>query len=231
MTVRDIQGLDRRARVVVFASGSGTNLQALLDACAAPDAPAAVVAAVSDAPTAPALDRARRAGVAAEVLADPRDGTAVEATIAGHDPDLIVLAGYLKLVPLQVVDRYAGRILNIHPALLPAFGGKGMYGLEVHRAVLASRATVTGPTIHLVDHEYDNGGIVAQWPVPVRADDSPESLAARVQAVEHRLLPHVVFAAARALARGHTVESIRLEAPTFATGDDIELDFASAEHT
>jgi folate-dependent phosphoribosylglycinamide formyltransferase PurN len=112
--------------------------------------------------------------------------------------DLVVLAGYLKLVPADTVSAFDGRMVNIHPALLPAFGGPGMYGIRVHRAVLASGATVSGATVHLVNAEYDRGPIVAQWPVPVQPGDTPEALAARVLQVEHRLLPAVVLAAARA---------------------------------
>src|SRR5690606_35781064 len=106
--------------------------------------------------------------------------------------DLIALAGYLKLVPREVVDRFRDRILNIHPALLPAFGGHGMYGLRVHRAVLASGAKVSGATVHLVDERYDEGPIVAQWPVPVLPGDTPARLAARVLKVEHILYPLAV---------------------------------------
>jgi phosphoribosylglycinamide formyltransferase 1 len=106
--------------------------------------------------------------------------------------EIVVLAGYLRLVPPGVVRRFPGKILNIHPALLPAFGGKGMYGMRVHEAVLASGARVSGATVHLVDDVYDRGKIVAQWPVPVLPGDTPEKLAARVLAVEHRLLPAVI---------------------------------------
>jgi phosphoribosylglycinamide formyltransferase 1 len=100
-----------------------------------------------------------------------------------------VLAGYLRLVPAAIVRRWEGRMLNVHPALLPAFGGKGMYGRRIHEAVLAARSTVTGVTVHLVDEHFDEGPIVAQWPVPVHPGDTPESLAARVLAAEHRLYP------------------------------------------
>jgi phosphoribosylglycinamide formyltransferase-1 len=183
-------------RVAVLASGGGTNLQALLDTCRGA-APAQVVLVISNNPQAGALERARAAAVEAAVLDDPRDGTALLALLAAHRIDLVVLAGYLKLVPEMVVAAYEGRMINIHPALLPSFGGKGMYGHHVHEAVLASGATVSGPTVHLVSAEYDRGAIVAQWPVPVAADDTPDTLAARVLKVEHQLLPAVVLAAAR----------------------------------
>jgi folate-dependent phosphoribosylglycinamide formyltransferase PurN len=114
-----------------------------------------------------------------------------------HRIDVVVLAGWMQLVPLGVVERFHGRMLNIHPALLPAFGGKGMYGIRVHRAVIESGARVSGATVHLVSDRYDEGRIVAQWPVPVLPGDTPETLAARVLAVEHRILPLAVEAVAR----------------------------------
>lgn len=184
-------------RVAVLASGGGTNLQALLDACHA-GTPARVVLVVSDKPDAGALARARAGGVETHHLANPADGAALVRVLTERRVDLVVLAGYLKLVPADVVQAFDGRMINIHPALLPAFGGHGMYGLRVHRAVLESGATLSGASVHLVNAEYDRGPIVAQWPVPVKPGDTPESLAARVLEVEHRLLPAVVLAAARA---------------------------------
>lgn len=184
-------------RVGVLASGGGTNLQALLDACRG-DAPARVAVVISNTAKAGALNRAQTAGVETALLDDPGDGAALVALLDRHQVDLVVLAGYLKLVPLDVVTAYDNRMINIHPALLPAFGGQGMYGRRVHEAVLASGATVSGCTVHLVNAEYDRGQIVAQWPVPVAPDDTAESLAARVLEVEHQLLPAVVLAAARA---------------------------------
>lgn len=183
-------------RLAVFASGGGTNLQALLDALA-DDAAACVALVASNRADAGALERARRAGVATAVLDDPSDSARILALLDAHDIELVVLAGYLKLVPGPVVRALPGRMINIHPALLPAFGGPGMYGRRVHEAVLASGATVSGASVHLVSGEYDRGPIVAQWPVPVRPDDTPETLAARVLVVEHQLLPAVVRAAAR----------------------------------
>jgi len=195
-------------RVAVLASGGGTNLQALLDTCQG-SAPARVVVVISNKATAGALERARSAGVATEVLADPGDGEGMVALLRSYDADLVVLAGYLKLVPEAVVRAFENRMLNIHPALLPSFGGPGMYGHRVHEAVLASGATISGPTVHVVTAEYDRGPIVAQWPVPVAGDDTPETLAARVLEVEHQLLPAVVLAAARA---GHVVRLVGREA-------------------
>lgn len=188
---------DSPMRVVVLASGGGSNLQALLDSTS-PPAPARVVLVMSDRPDAGALKRARLAGVPTVVLEDPASAPEILDALHGAGADLVVLAGYLKLVPAEVVRVHAGRIINIHPALLPAFGGPGMYGLRVHQAVLSSGATVTGATVHHVIEEYDRGPIIAQWPVRVEPGDTPESLAARVLQVEHQLLPAVVLAAARA---------------------------------
>jgi phosphoribosylglycinamide formyltransferase 1 len=110
--------------------------------------------------------------------------------------EFVALAGYLSLVPGDVVQRLAGRMINVHPALLPAFGGPGMHGLRVHQAVLDSGAAVTGVTVHLVDEAFDHGTVLAQWPVPVRRGDTAESLQARVLRVEHALYPRVVQALA-----------------------------------
>lgn len=184
-------------RIAVLASGSGTDLQSLLDACR-PPAAAEVVLVLSNAPEAGSFARAERAAVATHRIADPADGAALRAALAAKRVDLVVLAGYLKLVPRDVVEAYAGRMINIHPALLPSFGGHGMYGMRVHQAVLASGARVSGPSVHLVTAEYDRGPILAQWPVPVLAGDTPETLRDRVLAVEHQILPAVVLAAARA---------------------------------
>jgi phosphoribosylglycinamide formyltransferase 1 len=161
---------------------------------------------VSSRPDAGALERARRAGVPTTVLADCADAREIVAAVG--DAGLVVLAGYLKRVPPAAVARLRWRVINIHPALLPAFGGPGMYGRRVHEAVLASGATRSGATVHYVDEEFDRGPIIAQWPVPVRADDTADSLAARVLEVEHRLLPLVVAELAR---RGVPPEAVKIE--------------------
>jgi formyltetrahydrofolate-dependent phosphoribosylglycinamide formyltransferase len=187
--------------VAVAVSGRGSNLEALLRALGA-DAPARVVLVVSNRPDAAALDRAREHGIPAEVLSHPADGREWLDRLAHYRVDLLVLAGYLKLVPAAVISHYRDRIINVHPALLPAFGGRGMYGHHVHHAVLTSGARESGATVHLVDEVYDRGRILAQGRVPVLPGDTAEALAARVLAVEHRLLPAVVLAAASA---GHPV--------------------------
>ncbi len=177
-------------RVAVLASGGGTNLQALLDALH--DAPLArVTRVVTNRPTAGALERARRSGVPGTVLKDAND--AAELLAALGDAQLVVLAGYLKLVPASVVARFRGRMINIHPALLPDFGGPGMYGHHVHEAVLASGAKESGVTVHFVDEAFDRGAIIAQVRVPIEIGDTPDTLAARVLEAEHRLLPKVVL--------------------------------------
>jgi phosphoribosylglycinamide formyltransferase-1 len=129
--------------------------------------------------------------------------------------DVIFLAGYLRLVPAPVVQRFQGRILNIHPALLPSFGGKGMWGRHVHQAVLDAGSRVTGPTVHVVDEVYDRGLILAQWPVPVRNDDTPETLAARVLAVEHRLYPEVAAHLCRSLQEGRPLRPLEPSGGSF----------------
>ncbi len=181
-------------RFAVLESGGATNLQALLDALH--DSPTARVARViSNRPDAGALTRARRAGVPTTVLRDANDPAELHTALAGAQ--LVVLAGYLKLVHASVVARFRGRMINIHPALLPAFGGPGMYGRRVHEAVLASGAEESGATVHFVDEEFDRGAIIAQEKVPVKKGDTAETLAARVLKAEHRLLPKVVLDLAR----------------------------------
>lgn len=188
------------ARIAVFASGGGTNLQAILDYLEArgDERAGSVVLVASDRANAGALERARRAEIPAAVLksASTPEGCDPLALLREHKVDFVALAGYLRLLPREVVTEFPSRVLNVHPALLPSFGGAGMYGERVHRAVLMSGARVSGATVHYVDEEYDRGPILAQWPVPVLADDSVSSLAARVLKVEHVLYPRVIDAVA-----------------------------------
>jgi formyltetrahydrofolate-dependent phosphoribosylglycinamide formyltransferase len=181
-------------RVAVFASGGGTNLEALLEALD-PQPAAEIALVVSDRDRVFALERAARHGVATAIVTHD-DGESIVELLETHAIDWVVLAGYLRIVPPAVVQRYRGRMLNIHPALLPKFGGPGMYGERVHAAVLEAGESESGATVHLVDELYDHGPIVAQRKVRVHPDDSPERLAARVLEVEHELLPEVVIAAA-----------------------------------
>jgi formyltetrahydrofolate-dependent phosphoribosylglycinamide formyltransferase len=212
-------------RVAVLASGQGSNLQALLDAFRDPAAAARIALVVSNKSGAGALDRARQAGVPAATIAeDGQDADGLLALLAEHGIALVVLAGYLKKVPDKVVAAFSGRMLNVHPALLPCFGGAGMYGRRVHEAVLASGARVTGVTVHLVDEQYDHGRILAQWPVPVRPGDTAATLAARVLEAEHRLLPAVVGAFARTGGEPRCF----LASDAFCASPSLQTDFADA---
>lgn len=193
-------------RTAVFASGGGSNFQALLDHQRA-DGPWRIVLLLCDRPDAGAVERATGAGVTAAVV--PVHGRGADEVASDmldlleeHRIELVLLAGYLKLVPPQVVARYRHRMLNIHPALLPKFGGKGMYGMRVHEAVLEAGERESGATVHFVDEEYDRGAILAQARVAVHAGDSPRDLAARVLAVEHRLYPAAVDHLSAAIHRG-----------------------------
>jgi formyltetrahydrofolate-dependent phosphoribosylglycinamide formyltransferase len=180
-------------RAAVLASGGGSNLQAILDHLDAlgHSRPLDIVLVASNRSGAGALDRARRRGIPAEVIT-PADASAILALFDRHAVQMVILAGYLRLVPQEVISRFRGAILNVHPALLPKFGGAGMYGHRVHEAVVAAGETESGATVHLVSEEYDRGAIVAQSRVPVHATDTAETLASRVLAAEHALYPRVV---------------------------------------
>ena len=184
-------------RVAVCVSGRGSNLRALLETLPA-DGPARVALVISNRKDAGALDIARQRGVPVAVLAAVDDAEEWLRVLESARIDLIVLAGFLKRVPSAVVAAFRHRIMNIHPALLPDHGGPGMYGLNVHRAVLARSDRESGATVHEVTDEYDQGAILGHATVPVLSGDTPESLADRVLSVEHRLLPAAVLAAARA---------------------------------
>jgi phosphoribosylglycinamide formyltransferase 1 len=182
------------SRLAVLASGRGSNLQAIIDHFdnLARERIAKVVLVASNRADSPALLRAATASIDTASFNPNDDGSELLALLQKFRIDLVVLAGYLKRIPPMVIGEYAGRIINIHPALLPAFGGEGMYGARVHEAVIASGATETGVTVHLVDDEYDRGPILAQWRVRVDKSDTAESLAARVLNVEHVVYPRVV---------------------------------------
>jgi phosphoribosylglycinamide formyltransferase-1 len=185
-------------RLAVLASGGGTNLQAIIDATEGGEIEAQVVLVISNNSDAGALERARAHGIPDLHLSrhqfasqEAFDARLLKA-LAECEADLVVLAGYMKLLSPSVVMARRNRILNIHPALLPCFGGKGMYGIRVHQAVIESGAKFSGVTVHVVDEKYDHGPIVAQRVVPVLDDDTPESLAGRVLAEEHRIYPYVI---------------------------------------
>jgi phosphoribosylglycinamide formyltransferase 1 len=190
-----------KLRVAVMASGGGSNLQRLLDNFPAGDdslASAQVVLVVTDRSAVGALERAAKAGVRGEVVSPTefddasQFGDRLNELFAEERVGLVVLAGYLKMVPPNVVARFSNRMINIHPALLPSFGGKGMYGRRVHEAVLRFGAKLSGPTVHFVNEEYDRGPVIAQRAVPVYFEDTAEQLANRVLKQEHELLPEVV---------------------------------------
>jgi len=180
-------------RLVVLVSGSGTNLQALLDACADPGFGCSVVAVGSDKPGVPGLARAEAAGVETFVVpfADYADrsawDTAVAKAIGGYEPDLVVLAGFMRILGAPVVDAFAGRMVNTHPALLPAFPGA-----HAVRDALAYGVKVTGVTVHLVDAGIDTGPVIAQAPVVVEPDDDEATLHERIKTVERTLLVQAV---------------------------------------
>lgn len=182
-------------RIVVLASGSGSDFQSILDHCEAEDT--RVVLLITNNPEAYCLVRAKEHGIPHSVI-DHRGlkrrehESLLEKEIDGADPDLIVLAGYMRIFTDGFVEKYYGKMINIHPALLPLFGGPGMYGEHVHKAVLESGMKVSGCSVHFVTNHVDMGPIIAQICVPVKHDDTVESLSARVLKEEHRLLPRVV---------------------------------------
>lgn len=187
-----------KTRIAVLCSGGGSNLQAILDAIDAGEIPGQVVLVVSNRKSAHALERARARRIEAcflsrKELGDRYDDVLLRLLQAAQ-ADLVVLAGYLAIVGPQVVSAYRGRMMNIHPALLPDFGGMGMYGHHVHEAVLQSGAPKSGVTVHFVDEKADHGPIIAQREVPVLPGDTPDTLADRVLREEHILLPDCVKA-------------------------------------
>ena len=217
--------LELPLRAAVFASGSGSNFQALLDI---EDRGAGwrTVLLVSDREDAGALTRAAQAGVPSQVIGvKGREASEVAQetlrALAQADVHVVFLAGYLRLFPAAVVAAYRRQVLNIHPALLPAFGGTGMYGRHVHQAVLASGARFSGATVHIVDEDYDRGAILAQWPVPVCEGDTPERLAARVLEVEHLLYPLAADHLCAAVAAGRTVTPLSWGADVFSRSQDL----------
>lgn len=177
-------------RVVVLVSGRGSNLQAIIDAAHAGALPIELCAVVSNEPEAEAVTRAKAAGIATHVVDHHGYPTraafddALRETIDRYQPGLVVLAGFMRLLGAAFIDHYAGRMLNIHPSLLPAFPG-----LRTHARALAAGAAVHGATVHFVTRETDAGPIVIQATVPVRRGDTPETLAARVLKEEHRIYP------------------------------------------
>lgn len=191
-------------RLGIFASGHGSNLQAVFDAMDREGLPVRVEVVISNNSRAHALQRARARGIPAMHVSsvtqpDPADRSRrILHLLEKHRVEAVVLAGYMKRIPANVLERYRDRILNVHPALLPLFGGPGMYGLRVHQAVWSAGVRISGATVHLVEEEYDSGSILAQVSVPLSGRETPQEIAAKVLPLEHRLLPRVL----RSLAEG-----------------------------
>ena len=181
--------MTEQLRLGFLASHRGSNMQAIVDACRSGRLAAVPAVVVSNNPGSGALERARAEGIPAYCIngkSHPgQDDQAIAAALSQHGVNLVILAGYMRQVGPRLLETFRGRIINIHPALLPDFGGKGMYGMFVHQAVIAAGVRETGVTIHVVDEHYDTGPILAQLPIPVEPGDTPETLAARVLAHEH----------------------------------------------
>lgn len=181
-------------KIAIFASGSGTNAENIIRYFQGADRGAEVVLVVSNRPDAMVLRRSRDLGVDAVVLSrdEIRDGVRLLETLAEYSVDFIVLAGFLLMLPPALTERYRDRIVNIHPSLLPKYGGKGMYGRHVHEAVVAAHESETGITIHLVNERYDEGRILFQAVTPVCAGDTPADVEAKVHALEWEHYPRVI---------------------------------------
>jgi len=201
----------RNVRIAVLLSGEGTSFENLCERIDAGEVPAEVALVIASNTKAGGLRRAERRGIPA--LAVPRRAfasnaafnDALHAELGNHEIDLALLLGFLSVFELR--GKYDGRTINVHPALIPAFCGPGMYGHHVHEAVLAAGVKISGATVHFADDHYDTGPIILQEAVPVQDDDTPESLAARVQQVERRLVPEAIrlFAAGRLAIDGRKV--------------------------
>lgn len=198
-------------RVAVLLSGEGTSLENLCEEIDAGRVPAKVVAVISSKPDVGGLARAARRGIAAHAI-QKKDyasagahNDALHQALAPYEVDLVALLGFLSI--FEPRERYAGRVINVHPALVPAFSGKGYYGARVHRSVIESGARVSGATVHFADDQYDTGPIILQEAVPVLASDTPKRLAARVQSIERKLVPKAIrlFAEGRLTIEGNKV--------------------------
>jgi len=188
----------RKLNIVVLASGGGTNLQAIIDNIEAGKLDAQIRAVISNNSKSGALERARNHNIPDIHLSHKQFATPEEfdqkflSILKENETDLVVLAGYMKMISPTVIREYKNRIINIHPALLPSFGGKGMYGIHVHEAVIKSGVKVTGVSVHTVDEIYDHGPILYQKCVPVSSDDTPETLQQRVLPHEHEAYSRVI---------------------------------------
>ena len=186
--------------IVIFASGDGSNFKSIHCHVQSGNIHGQIVLTVSNNPDSGSIEYAKEHGIRTLIVNKIRYPNPVELeellsqSLVASDVDLICLAGYMKLLPKSIVHEYQNRILNIHPALLPQFGGKGFYGIKVHQAVITSRAEKSGVTVHFVDENYDHGKIIAQKEVQVRSDDTAETLAERILKIEHELYPQMVKA-------------------------------------
>ena len=184
--------------IVVFASGSGTNFQAIIDAVEEGKINGRIGGLIVNKPNIGATERAVKSNIEFAELAPSQFSSQKTYTLTllnqlkEWETDLIALAGYLLKIPTEIIDQYEGRMVNIHPALLPKYGGKGFYGMNVHQAVINNKETESGCTVHLVTKEYDAGPILAQRKVPVRKEDDAASLAERILKQEHDLYPEVI---------------------------------------
>lgn len=201
--------------ILVAAHGRGSNMQAIVDACRRGEINGQVVGVIGSVAGSPAIERARDAGIQTAVVPFTKDDISgyqseVGACVRSFSPDLVCLAGYLKRLSRDLVQEFEGRIMNIHPALIPAFCGLGMYGERVHESVLCYGVKFSGCTVHFVDEEYDTGPIITQAVVPVEDDDTPATLAARVLEQEHRIYPAAValFAEGRLRIEGRRVRTL-----------------------
>ncbi|KAL1357092.1 hypothetical protein HN51_009088 [Arachis hypogaea] len=190
----------RRKKLAVFVSGGGSNFKSIHEASLKGSLHGDVLVLVTNKPDCGGAEYARNNGIPVVVFPKVKDGSdglspsELVDTLRSFQVDFILLAGFLKLIPVELIRAYEKSILNIHPSLLPAFGGKGYYGMKVHKAVIASGARYSGPTIHFVDEHYDTGRILAQCAIPVLANDTADELAFRVLKEEHRLYVEVVEA-------------------------------------
>ena len=172
-----------RIAVIVGTKGRGSNMKAIVQACIDGDLNAVVACVIAPSSDAPAVETARSLG--AKVVVPEDFDTELGEILSEYEVDLVCLAGFMRLIPVDVVRTFEGRMLNIHPALLPKFGGKGMWGMKVHEAVLQAGETQTGCTVHYVSERYDEGAIFLQKTCPVEPNDTPETLAAKVLQLEH----------------------------------------------
>ena len=188
----------RKLALGILASHGGSNLQAIIDSCRTGSVNAEPRVVISNNSRSLALSRARRVGIPTHHLSstthpDPDElDSAITDTLQRYGVEVVALAGYMRMLGRRTLCAYRNRILNVHPALLPSFGGRGMYGERVHSAVLAAGQSVSGVTVHLVDQEYDHGPIVAQTRVAVLPGDTPDTLAARILEQEHILYPKTI---------------------------------------